>query len=53
MAEKANELHRAGLSGAPALTESTLRMFFIDEWHKRLRRVWKRFGALPASAAAA
>ncbi len=42
MAEKATELHKAGMSGAPALTELTLRMFLITEWHKRLRKVWKR-----------
>ena len=51
MAEKAAELDRSGLMGAPNLTESTLRSFLIDEWHKRLARVWKRTGELRTMAA--
>ena len=51
MAEKAAELDRSGLMGAPNLTESTLRSFLIDEWHKRLGRVWKRTGELRTMAA--
>ena len=53
MAEKAAELHRSGMTGAPPLTESTLRAFLIDEWHKRLGRVWKRNRVSPPAAAAA
>jgi hypothetical protein len=51
MAEKAAELHRSGMTGAPPLTESTLRIYLIDEWHRRLSRVWKRTRVLPSVAA--
>ncbi len=56
MAEKATELHKAGMTGAPPLTERTLRMLLIDEWHKRLSKVWVRENAVttvtPLAAAA-
>jgi hypothetical protein len=51
MAEKAAELHRSGMTGPPPLTESTLRVFLIEEWHKRLSRAWKRTRELPSVAA--
>lgn len=51
MAGKAAELDRSGEAGAPALTESILRVFLIDEWHKRLARVWKQNRVLHSAAA--
>jgi len=42
MAEKAEELDRSGLMGAPNLTEPTLRSYLISEWHKRLGPAWRR-----------
>ena len=51
MAEKAEELDRSGLTGAPNLTESTLRSYLIDEWHKRLGPAWKRNRELRTMAA--
>lgn len=51
MAEKAEELSHAGETGPPPLTESTLRMFLIHEWHRRLSHVWKQKRELPSVAA--
>lgn len=51
MAEKAEELNQAGEVGPPPLTESTLLVFLIHEWHKRLSRVWKRTGEVSSIAA--
>ncbi len=51
MATKADELDRSGLMGAPNLTEATLRSYLIDEWHKRLGRVWKQARELRTMAA--